>query len=131
MLDANAPDLEPAGSATTSSAEICVASERAREVRSALAQLSEEQRQVLRLAFFEGMTQAEIAEVLEEPLGTIKARAQRGMARLRTLWGGSMSNPEDPSRLEELAALHAVNQLDEAGERNCSRPRNSIPSSRR
>jgi DNA-directed RNA polymerase specialized sigma24 family protein len=33
------------------------------------------------------MTQAEIAEVLEEPLGTIKARAQRGMARLRTILG--------------------------------------------
>ncbi len=88
LLDANAPDLEPTGSATPSSAENCEASERAREVRSALGQLSEEQRQVLRLAFFEGMTQAEIAEVLEEPLGTIKARAQRGMTRLRAILRG-------------------------------------------
>jgi RNA polymerase sigma-70 factor (ECF subfamily) len=85
LLEANAPDLEPTGSATTSSADNCDASERARGVRSALGQLSDEQRQVLRLAYFEGLTQAEIAEKLEEPLGTIKARAQRGMARLRTI----------------------------------------------
>jgi RNA polymerase sigma-70 factor (ECF subfamily) len=38
---------------------------------------------VLRLAYFEGLTQVEIAEKLEEPLGTVKARAYRGMARLR------------------------------------------------
>jgi RNA polymerase sigma-70 factor (ECF subfamily) len=85
LLEANAPDLEPAGSATTSSAQNCEVSERAREVRSAMEQLSEEQRQVLRLAYFEGLTQVEIAEKLEEPLGTIKARAHRGLARLRTI----------------------------------------------
>ncbi len=85
LLEANAPDLEPSGSATLSSADNCAISERARGVRSALDQISEEQRQVLRLAYFEGLTQIEIAEKLEEPLGTIKARAQRGMARLRTI----------------------------------------------
>jgi RNA polymerase sigma-70 factor (ECF subfamily) len=88
LLEANAPDLEPSGSATLSSAENCVISERARGVRSAMAQISDEQREVLRLAYFEGLTQAEIAQELEEPLGTIKARAQRGMARLRTLLKG-------------------------------------------
>jgi RNA polymerase sigma-70 factor (ECF subfamily) len=85
LLEANAPDLEPSGSATLSSSQNCEVSERAREVRSAMGQLTEEQRQVLRLAFFEGLTQVEISEKLEEPLGTIKARAHRGMARLRTL----------------------------------------------
>ncbi len=85
LLEANAPDLEPTSSATKSSAENCETSERAREVRAALSQLSDDQQQVLRLAYFEGMTQAEIAQKLEEPLGTIKARAQRGMARLRTI----------------------------------------------
>lgn len=85
LLDANAPELEPSGSATTSSAQNAEAGERAREVRSALAQLSDEQRQVLRLAYFEGLTQAEIAEKLAEPLGTIKARAARGLTRLRSL----------------------------------------------
>ena len=85
LLDANAPELEPSGAGTASSAQNVEAGERAREVRSALAQLSEEQRQVLRLAYFEGLTQAEIAEKLEEPLGTIKARASRGLARLRSI----------------------------------------------
>jgi RNA polymerase sigma-70 factor (ECF subfamily) len=85
LLEAHAPDLEPTSSATASSAENCETSERAREVRSAMGQLSDDQREVLRLAYFEGMTQAEIAEKLEEPLGTVKARAQRGMARMRTI----------------------------------------------
>jgi RNA polymerase sigma-70 factor (ECF subfamily) len=85
LLEANAPDLEPSGSVTPSSAQNCETSERAREVRAALGQLSDDQRQVLRLAFFEGLTQLEISQKLEEPLGTIKARAHRGMARLRTL----------------------------------------------
>jgi RNA polymerase sigma-70 factor (ECF subfamily) len=85
LVEAYRPDLEPSGSATTSSAENCEVSERAREVRSALGQLTEDQREVLRMAYFEGLSQSEIAEKLEEPLGTIKARAHRGMARLRTL----------------------------------------------
>ncbi len=85
LLEAHAPDLEPSGSGVSSSADQAQTGERAREVRSALEQLSEEQRQVLRLAFFEGLTQVEIAEKLEEPLGTIKARACRGMAKLRTI----------------------------------------------
>ena len=88
LLDANAPDLEPTSSATPTSAQEAIASERAREVRAALEQINDEQRQVLRLAYFEGLTQVEIAEKLEEPLGTIKARAQRGMARLRNLLRG-------------------------------------------
>jgi len=85
LLDANAPELEPSGSTVATSASNVEFGERAREVRSALDQLSDEQRQVLRLAYFEGLTQSEIAEKLEEPLGTIKARAHRGLARLRTI----------------------------------------------
>ncbi len=83
LLEENAPDLEPSGSAVPSSSEKYEQSDRARHVRSALAELSDEQREVLRLAYFEGLTQVEIAEKLEEPLGTVKARAYRGMARLR------------------------------------------------
>jgi len=88
LMEANAPDLEPTGSDVSSSAHQVDAGERAREVRSAMGQLSDEQRQVLRMAFFEGLTQVEIAEKLEEPLGTIKARAHRGMARLRIILRG-------------------------------------------
>jgi RNA polymerase sigma-70 factor (ECF subfamily) len=85
FLEANAPELEPTGSSSGSSADACEISERAREVRAAIAELSDEQSRVVRLAFFEGLTQTEIAEKLREPLGTIKARAHRGMARLRAL----------------------------------------------
>jgi RNA polymerase sigma-70 factor (ECF subfamily) len=83
LIEAHAPELTPSGSAVLSSAENAELSERGRQVRSALTQLSEDQAAVLRLAYFEGLTQSEIAEKLEEPLGTIKARAHRGMARLR------------------------------------------------
>src|SRR3954468_3647463 len=52
-------------------------------VREALAQLPAPQRVGLALAYFEGTSQSEIAEKLGEPLGTIKARIQLGMKKLR------------------------------------------------
>jgi RNA polymerase sigma-70 factor (ECF subfamily) len=83
LMEIFGSDLEPAGSKVRSAAENFEAGERSQQVRAALGKLSDEQRHVLRLAFFEGMTQAEIAEKLDEPLGTIKARAHRALARLR------------------------------------------------
>ena len=50
-----------------------------------MGKLNDDQRHVLRLAFFEGLTQVEIAHRLQQPLGTIKARAHRAMARLRDM----------------------------------------------
>jgi RNA polymerase sigma-70 factor (ECF subfamily) len=54
-------------------------------VRQAITKLSDDQRQVIELAFFASMTQMEIAERLKLPLGTIKARIRRGMIKLREL----------------------------------------------
>jgi RNA polymerase sigma-70 factor (ECF subfamily) len=62
--------------------------ERVAEVQTALAELSESQRQVLKMAYYEGMSQTEIAKQLDLPLGTVKARARRGLLRLRELLGG-------------------------------------------
>jgi RNA polymerase sigma-70 factor, ECF subfamily len=60
-------------------------SERRRQVLAALAELSPPQRKAIELAFFEGLSQSEIAERLNEPLGTVKTRVRLGMQKLRDL----------------------------------------------
>jgi RNA polymerase sigma-70 factor (ECF subfamily) len=57
--------------------------ERRKQVQTALQTLSPPQRQAIELAFFEGLSQSEIAERLKEPLGTIKTRVRLGMEKLR------------------------------------------------
>ncbi len=64
--------------------------ERAR-VRAALGQLGDAQREAIDLAFFGGLTQAQIAERTGIPLGTIKARIRRGLLALRDVLGGVSS----------------------------------------
>jgi RNA polymerase sigma-70 factor (ECF subfamily) len=56
-------------------------------VRRALSELPEEQRHTLMLAYFDGLTQSEIAAKLNAPLGTIKTRMRSGMIKLRALLG--------------------------------------------
>ena len=62
-----------------------------REVRAALASLPSPQRRVLELAYFEGLTQTEIAALTETPLGTVKTRTRLAMNRLRQQLGGKRS----------------------------------------
>jgi len=69
-----------------------VNSERKAIVRSALATLPEEQRQTLLLAYFEGLTQSEIASRIGAPLGTVKTRMRSGMIKLRTLLESQLEN---------------------------------------
>ena len=57
--------------------------ERQRRVAEALDGLSAPQRQAIELAYFEGLSQSEIAERLKEPLGTVKTRVRLGMQKLR------------------------------------------------
>lgn len=57
-------------------------------VTSALSQLPEEQKRPLVLAYFDGLTQSEIATKLGAPLGTVKTRMRAGMIKLRELLTG-------------------------------------------
>ena len=57
-------------------------------VNNALAQLPDEQKRPLMLAYFDGLTQSEIAAQMGAPLGTVKTRMRTGMIKLRELLAG-------------------------------------------
>ncbi len=54
-------------------------------VQAALAQLPDQQREAIELAYYGGFSQSELAERLGQPIGTIKSRMFSGLARLREL----------------------------------------------
>ena len=65
--------------------ELSQLGQRSRLVRAALTSLGPDQRVVLELAYFRGMSHSEIAAHLDEPLGTVKTRIRLAMARTRQL----------------------------------------------
>lgn len=60
-----------------------LASDRARMMEAAFRNLSENQRRVIQLSFYEGLSHAAIAERLHQPLGTVKGWARAALSRLR------------------------------------------------
>ena len=75
--------LGDAPSNASSPEESAAASELQKLVREALNVLTPEQRQVIELAYYSGLSHSEIAEKLNQPLGTVKTRTRLGMMKLR------------------------------------------------
>jgi len=69
-----------------------------RTVVHALAGLSDVQREAIELAYFQGLTQVEIARHLGQPLGTVKSRMRDAMERLRSLLGSLIEPTGDSER---------------------------------
>jgi RNA polymerase sigma factor (sigma-70 family) len=82
------PEREAGEDIAQSVVEEAHLAESRREVRAALGEIPPTQRQVLEMMYFEGKTQAMIAEELGLPLGTVKSRTLLGMRRLRGLLVG-------------------------------------------
>lgn len=81
-----APDDDPALKA--------VAADDVRHLREALVKLPAEQKNVIELAYFQGMSQAEIAAATGTPLGTVKTRTRQALLKLReALAAVSMVSP--------------------------------------
>ena len=84
----NKESLDAIGEAAASTASPeadSVMAERRRLVRSALDTLSAEQREVIELAYYSGLSHSEIALRLGQPLGTVKTRTRLGMMKLRDM----------------------------------------------
>jgi RNA polymerase sigma-70 factor (ECF subfamily) len=82
------PDLSPGSIPSTDGREPEESAEkslRGQRMQAAIAKLPVEQQQALAMAYYYGYTHSQIAEVLGEPLGTIKTRIRLGMRKLRKM----------------------------------------------
>ena len=80
-------EAEPAMPAPATPMDEASSRQTARRVREALADLGPNERKALELFYYQGMTQAEIAEQLGAPLGTVKSWCRRGLLGLRDVLG--------------------------------------------
>ena len=85
------PDVQvPLDAVSTGDADpfgVAEQGERSRLVARALAELNPDQRKALEMAYWRGLSQSEIAEATNTPLGTVKTRMRLGMLKLRELLG--------------------------------------------
>jgi RNA polymerase sigma-70 factor (ECF subfamily) len=80
-------------------------------VRTGISELSDNERQVILLGYAQELSQAEIAERLEWPLGTVKSRTRRAMAQLRARIGPITEGSEpEPGPAERPLGARAVDR---------------------
>ncbi|WP_297730437.1 sigma-70 family RNA polymerase sigma factor [uncultured Maricaulis sp.] len=85
QMDETDPSLQPEPAPAAD--DLCEMSESAQSVGAALETLSPDQRQVIDMAFTEGLSHSEIADRLDLPLGTVKSRIRLAMGKLKTTLG--------------------------------------------
>lgn len=78
----------PAGRGEAGTDDLAIRTEHREIVEGALAELPEEQRRALVLAYLDGMSQSEIAAKTGQPLGTVKTRTRAGLMKLNELLRG-------------------------------------------
>ena len=88
-LDLSGPEFPEPRATEATPEESTVQNEWRVRIHHAMNELPAEQREALLLAFFGGLSHAELAERLGQPLGTIKTRIRMGLRRLKTLLGES------------------------------------------
>jgi len=77
-------EIEPVGT-SPDTADLVAAADEAELVAEAIGSLPDDQLEVVRLSYFDGLSHAEIAEVIGIPLGTVKGRMRLALGRLRPL----------------------------------------------
>jgi RNA polymerase sigma-70 factor (ECF subfamily) len=92
LVEMNPSTPDPRDPAVTQEA-LAITAEEAGRLHGALIGLSEGQRTAIELAYYEGLSQSDIAARLSEPLGTIKTRIRSGLLKLRAAMAGVGDTP--------------------------------------
>ena len=82
-------EIVPAVPAGPPTEEVYAQRERVRQVREVIGTLPSRQQRALHLAYFEGMSQSEIARAMDEPLGTVKTWVRTALHQLREQLGAT------------------------------------------
>jgi DNA-directed RNA polymerase specialized sigma24 family protein len=83
-------------------------------VRTGISELPELERQVILLGYGQDLSQSQIAERLEWPIGTVKSRTRRAMAQLRSRLGATVDADDMPAAFAVGVATETADDLVDA-----------------